>query len=275
MTDPHDWPARVSIVGTPISVVSSAELMQVLETRPEGEATVVAFCNVHSVMTARKDPEVARALSSANVAAPDGMPIAWGLKATGFPNQQRVAGPTFTESALRHGVEAGWRHFFYGSTPETLTRLVENAEQLAPGIQVAGTYSPPFRPPTETDIRTDAEMIAGSGADLVWVGLGMPKQELWMALVREFLPGVALLGVGAAFDFLAGTSDACTGVDAAIGLGVAPPFRSAPRTPVAALSHQQSSLLMVARRSARSHPIWSQSRTLSLNGFQLPGCTPQ
>jgi N-acetylglucosaminyldiphosphoundecaprenol N-acetyl-beta-D-mannosaminyltransferase len=166
----------------------------------------VAFCNVHSVMTARKDLDVARALDQASVTAPDGMPVAWGLRAVGFPDQQRVAGPTFTESALRYGVEVGWKHFFYGSTPDTLARLGKRLEELAPGIQIAGVFSPPFRPPTDTDIQAAADMIIRSGADLVWVGLGMPKQELWMARAQSHLPGVGVLGVGAAFDFLAGTS---------------------------------------------------------------------
>lgn len=205
VTDSVDWQIRVPVVGTPISVISPEQLLQLLEARPGDRATVVAFCNVHSVMTARKNQEVARALNEANVAAPDGMPVVWGLKAAGFPDQQRVAGPTFTESALRRGIKVGWKHYFYGSTPETLARLVDNVERLAPGIQIAGTFSPPFRPPTDEDIQSAAEQILGSGADLVWVGLGMPKQELWMARVRDHLPGVGLLGVGAAFDFLAGT----------------------------------------------------------------------
>jgi N-acetylglucosaminyldiphosphoundecaprenol N-acetyl-beta-D-mannosaminyltransferase len=109
------------------------------------------------------------------------------------------------EIALRKSVEAEWSHFFYGSTDETLTKLVGAAEKLAPGVRIAGSYSPPFRPAIDNDLRADAARIRESGADLVWVGLGMPKQELWMDRVAVHLPGTALLGVGAAFDFLAGT----------------------------------------------------------------------
>lgn len=197
------WPERVSVVGTPISVTSSPELLDLLGRRPADQATVVAFCNVHSVMTARQQPEVADALSEADVAAPDGMPVAWGLRAAGYSNQPRVAGPSFMETALR---DSGCSHFFYGSTDHTLMKLIEAAQNLAPGVRIAGSYSPPFRPTTEDDLATDAALIRESGADLVWVGLGMPKQELWMRRAAPQLPGVALLGVGAAFDFIAGTT---------------------------------------------------------------------
>ena len=204
MTAPLQWPQRASIVGTPISVTSSAELLELLDHRPAELATVVAFCNVHSVMTARRQPELASALMRAQVSAPDGMPLVWGLRAAGYPNQARVAGPTFMETALKRGVVAGWSHFFYGSTNDTLTKLVEAARRLAPGVRIAGTYSPPFRPLTDEDLRADTARISRSGADLVWVGLGMPKQELWMRRAAVHLPGSALLGVGAAFDFISG-----------------------------------------------------------------------
>lgn len=198
------WPVRVSVVGTPISVTSNNELLELLDSRPVERATVVAFCNVHSVMTARRQPEVAAALREADIAAPDGMPVAWGLRATGYPNQPRVPGPTFMEMALRRGGDRS--HFFYGSSEDTLAKLVAAARRSAPDIRIAGSYSPPFRPTTEDDLQTDTRRIRESGADFVWVGLGMPKQELWMLRAAKYLPGVALLGVGAAFDFIAGTT---------------------------------------------------------------------
>jgi N-acetylglucosaminyldiphosphoundecaprenol N-acetyl-beta-D-mannosaminyltransferase len=199
-------PDRVEVVGIPISVTSSDELLALLASRPTDAATVVAFCNVHSVMTARHDPEVATALLDADVAAPDGVPVVWGLRAAGHTSQARVDGPSFMQRALTEGVAYGWRHFFWGSTDETLDRLVDATRTLAPGAIVAGVHSPPFGPVADDDPRSVASRINDTGADLVWVGLGMPKQELWMARVRRLLPGVALLGVGAAFDFLAGTS---------------------------------------------------------------------
>ncbi|NIA25552.1 MAG: WecB/TagA/CpsF family glycosyltransferase [Gammaproteobacteria bacterium] len=200
------WPDRISVVGTPISATSSEEVLELLGSRPLDKATVIAFCNVHSVMTARHDTDVAAALLDADIAAPDGVPVVWGLRAAGCTAQGRVDGPSFMQRALEHGVAHGWRHFFCGSTEETLGKLVEATERIAPGAIVVGTYSPPFRPPTDEDLRLAADKINEAGADLVWVGLGMPKQELWMRSIRHMVPGMALLGVGAAFDFIAGTT---------------------------------------------------------------------
>lgn len=199
------WPDRVDVAGTSISLISNAELLDLLARRPDDHATVVAFCNVHSVMTARRDATVDSAIQDADIAAPDGVPIVWGLHAAGHSSQPRIDGPSFMLSALKHGVEHGWRHFFLGSTEETLDKLVDAAGRIAPGVDIAGTYSPPFRRLADEDIRMAAGHVNEAGADLVWVGLGMPKQELWMSSMRPLVPGVALLGVGAAFDFLAGT----------------------------------------------------------------------
>ena len=204
MTDAR--PLRVDVVGTPISATSGENLLNLLANRPVDTATTVAFCNVHSVMTARHDTEVAAALRDADITAPAGVPIVWGLRAAGYADEVRVDGRSFMQRALQHGVAHGWRHFFCGSTEETLGKLVEATRRVAPEAAVAGTYSPAFRPPTEEDLREATNRIIETGADLVWVGLGMPRQELWMASMRHRVPGVALLGVGAAFDFLAGTT---------------------------------------------------------------------
>jgi len=218
VSTPVLWPNRVPVIGIPISVTSNDALLELLDRRPNDEATVVGFCNVHSVMTARRQPEVAAALRAAQVTAPDGMPVAWGLRAAGHPDQPRVPGPTFMETALRHGVGAGWSHFFYGSTDETLAKLIEAAQRLAPGIRIAGSFAPPFRPISDEDLQSDTTLIRKSGADLVWVGLGMPKQELWMSRAAAHLPGTALLGVGAAFDFIAGTTPRAPGWMQSAGL---------------------------------------------------------
>jgi N-acetylglucosaminyldiphosphoundecaprenol N-acetyl-beta-D-mannosaminyltransferase len=198
-------PARRAVVGTPISLTSYAEVLALIEHRPRDRALVAAFCNVHSVMTARRDPQVAQALRAADLATPDGVPIVWALRSLGHREQQRVYGPDLMELALPHGVELGWRHYLYGSTPETLERLRDAAERLAPGVQIVGSHAPPFRPETPEERAAVLDDIRASGADVVWIGLGMPKQERWAHEVREELPGVALMAVGAAFDLLSGT----------------------------------------------------------------------
>ncbi|MBW3619529.1 MAG: WecB/TagA/CpsF family glycosyltransferase [Actinobacteria bacterium] len=188
-----------------MSTTSYAEVLELIDARPRDRATVFAFCNVHSVMTARRDPQVRATLERADVATPDGMPLVWTLRRTGAPDQPRVYGPDLMELALPYGVERDWTHYLYGATPETLASLRAAAERIAPGVRIVGSHAPPFRPLAPGE---EAEVLAdirASGADCVWVGLGMPKQELWVDRVRDELPGQALLAVGAAFDLLAGT----------------------------------------------------------------------
>jgi N-acetylglucosaminyldiphosphoundecaprenol N-acetyl-beta-D-mannosaminyltransferase len=196
---------RATILGTPISPTSYSEVLRGLEEPASDRGRVLAFCNVHSVMTAKKDLRVHRALVAADVATPDGMPLVWVLRRRGYPQQPRVYGPDLMELALAHGVPLGWRHFFLGATDETLERLTESARTLAPGVQIVGTLAPPYRALSASEEDHIVERIHNSGANLVWVGLGMPKQELWMHHIRARLPGVTLLGVGAAFDLLSGT----------------------------------------------------------------------
>ncbi|MEA2002268.1 MAG: WecB/TagA/CpsF family glycosyltransferase, partial [Actinomycetota bacterium] len=199
------FPPKSPIVGIPISTTSYDEVFDALAARPQEHATVVAVCNVHSVMTARRDPTLNEAISGAEIATSDGVPLVWGLRWTARPEQQRVYGPELMRQALAEQGERGWRHFLYGSTPETLELLEAKIREFAPEAEIVGVHSPPFRQLTPEEQEATLDEIRSSGADLVWVGLGMPKQELWMHRVKPDLPGIALLGVGAAFDFLAGT----------------------------------------------------------------------
>ena len=197
------FPDKASVVGVPISITSYDDVIDRLTNRPSDRATVVAVCNVHSVMSARRDAALMEAISQAEIATPDGVPIVWGLKAMADRNQGRVYGPDLMQKAFVDNV--GWKHYLYGSTPETLATLQQRLEEMAPDAEIVGCFSPPFRDLTTEESDAAMEAIRVSGADVVWVGLGMPKQELWMHQIRPELPGVALLGVGAAFDFLAGT----------------------------------------------------------------------
>jgi N-acetylglucosaminyldiphosphoundecaprenol N-acetyl-beta-D-mannosaminyltransferase len=197
--------STIDLLGTGITPTTYAELLTALELPVAGRARVVAFCNVHSVMTARRDLALAAALAGADVAAPDGMPLVWLLRRLGVPGATRVYGPDLMAKALAHGVAHGWRHYLFGATAETLTRLEARAGELAPGVRIVGRAAPPFRPLTAAEQAAVITSIQASAADFVWVGLGMPKQERWMAAVRDALPGTTLLGVGAAFDLLSGT----------------------------------------------------------------------
>lgn len=200
-------PPRRLVVGSPISTTSYDEVLRLIDERPTDRATTFYFCNVHSVVEARSDPELAAALSDVDVATSDGVPLVWALRALGQRDQQRVYGPDLMELALPHGVERGWTHYFFGATDETLDRLEDAAERLAPGVRIVGRHAPPFRPLTDDELDAVVEDVLASGADCLWVGLGMPKQEKWVHQVAHRLPGVAVLAVGAAFDLLSGTVD--------------------------------------------------------------------
>ncbi len=199
------FPAKSPVVGVPISTTAYEEVMEAISARPRDRGVSVAVCNVHSVMSARRDEQLRSAIEGAEIATPDGVPLVWGLRWTGHPGQQRVYGPELMRRSLVESGTLGWKHYLYGSTDETLSKLQMAISDFAPDAEVVGAVSPPFRELTAAEQQDTIEAILDSGADVVWVGLGMPKQELWMEEVKGHLPGVALLGVGAAFDFLAGT----------------------------------------------------------------------
>ena len=200
-----ELPAKSPVVGLPISLTSYDETLDAIGARSADHPMVIAVCNVHSVMSARTSPELFDAISNAAIATPDGMPVVWTLRRTVDSRQPRVYGPELMRRAFDHGVERDWKHYLYGSTPDTIRSLRDAIETMDPRVQVVGSESPPFRPLATLDYERAIQRIASSGADIVWVGLGMPKQELWMDEMRHRLPGVALVGVGAAFDLLAGT----------------------------------------------------------------------
>ena len=168
------------------------------------ESRVVCICNVHSVVTATQDPAFMHAITSADLATPDGAPVAWMLRRQGLATQARVSGPDLMLDYCAHAAEQGEAIFLYGSTEATLKRLQQQLHARWPALRIAGALSPPLRPPSAAEAEADVQAINASGAGTVWVGLGCPKQELWMAAHRGRVHAV-MVGVGAAFDFHAGT----------------------------------------------------------------------
>jgi len=195
-------PHKVEVVGTGISAATIDEVVSwVLD--PPASGLAVAITNVHAVMTAQRDPALATALANAEIATTDGMPLAWALRAMGCPDQRRVDGHSVTKAVIEAGLERDTAHFFYGSTPETLASVVANLRRDYPAIRIVGTYSPPFGR-IDPDEQQVLQVIRDSQASVVWVGLGVPRQEQWIDSVRNHLPGLSLVGVGAVFDWLAG-----------------------------------------------------------------------
>jgi N-acetylglucosaminyldiphosphoundecaprenol N-acetyl-beta-D-mannosaminyltransferase len=164
---------------------------------------MVCLCNVHVVVSARNDEALRRALQLADMSTPDGAPVAWLMRKTGWPEQQRISGPDLTWNLMAEAERLQLAIFLLGSTETTLARLTQRLQQVFPDLQIAGMLSPPFRRLSASEDEQMVEIINHSGARLLFVGLGCPKQEIWMAAQRDRVQAV-MLGVGAAFDYHAG-----------------------------------------------------------------------
>jgi N-acetylglucosaminyldiphosphoundecaprenol N-acetyl-beta-D-mannosaminyltransferase len=171
---------------------------------PTRSARYIALLTVHSIMTGVFDAAFRRALNGAEIATPDGMPLVWALRSFGARGQLRVYGPDLMLALCGQAARLGHRVYLYGGRNDTLPVLCERLRERFPALQLAGAYSPPFRPLSPEEDAAAVERIVASGAQIVFVGIGVPKQELWMASHRDRLGGMVLLGVGAAFDFHAG-----------------------------------------------------------------------
>lgn len=174
----------------------------VLDRIATGEGGYVCFSNVHTVVTARNDQRLREITNGSLLSVPDGRPLFLIARYRGLADVSQVAGPDFLPHFL--AVAKNVRHFFYGSTPENLERLTANFKQRFPSAIIAGSHSPPFRQLASNEVHEMLALIQRAKPDVIWVGLGAPKQEYWMAEHWEALKPAILMGVGAAFDFHAG-----------------------------------------------------------------------
>jgi len=194
-----------SILGVPIDALGWSEaLARILNWAKQRESRYVTICNAHVVVSATQDAAYHKLIESADMATPDGAPVAWMLRRQGFFGQQRINGPDLTWALARTCEAEGVSLFFYGSTAETLEKLRACLLSAFPALRIAGVESPPFRALTAVEDALAVERINASGAGIVFVGLGCPKQERWMAEHKGRINAV-MIGVGAAFDFHAGT----------------------------------------------------------------------
>lgn len=168
-----------------------------------GASRMVCLCNVHSLVTARRDAELGRALADADLNSPDGAPLAWLMRRRGWPEQQRMPGPDMMWKVLEEAQRLQLPVFLLGGSPQTLDKLVATLHASFPSLPLAGHLSPPFRALSDQENAAIAERVNASGARILLVGLGCPKQEKWMAAQRGRVQAV-MLGVGAAFDYHAG-----------------------------------------------------------------------
>ena len=199
-------PETVEVLDVPLSVTDYGEMLNLIDTFvDQGQRGYVCVCNVHTVMAAAEDPELRAALLRASVNVPDGQPLVWAMNALGHSLGDRVYGPELMWRSCARAAQTGQRIYLYGGrNQQALQRLTENLRRAHPGLQIVGGYSPPFRAMNANEREAVIGAINGSKPDLVWVGIGAPKQEKWMAQMRPVLDAPVLLGVGAAFDFHAG-----------------------------------------------------------------------
>lgn len=200
-------PQKQTIVGVGMSPTSYSQVAQLCRGWIEAKdprTHCIAVLSVHPVMTAAFDPDYRAVLNSADMATPDGMPLVWALRSFGKKGQQRVYGPDLMLALCEQAAKEGHKIFLYGGRDEVLGILQRNLIAKFPGLQFAGAYAPPFRPLTPEEDKAVVKQINESGANIVFVGIGSPKQERWMMDHRDKLPGVIMLSVGAAFDFHAG-----------------------------------------------------------------------
>ena len=193
------------ILKTNINVTDMVKTVRYIEDNLEElKGKYICVSNVHTTVMAYRDEAYRKVQNGAAMALPDGKPLSIVSKRRGFRDAKRVPGPDLMPDILKCSEEKGYTHFFYGSKDETLEKLKEKLLTNYPKLKIAGMYSPPFRPLTEEEDKEIIHMINQTNPDFIWVGLGAPKQENWMAEHKNKLNGL-MLGVGAAFDFHAGT----------------------------------------------------------------------
>lgn len=193
------------ILGVNIAVTNMEETVKYLEEHIlELRGKYITVCNGHTSVMAYEDRKYRKVQNSAALSLPDGEPLSIVSRRRGFKEAQRVTGPDLMQEMFQRGQEGnGLRHYFYGGSQDTLDTLQEILKKKYPNLQIAEMYSPPFRKLTKEEKQVDIERINASKADIIWIGLGAPKQENWMYENRGKLNGVCI-GVGAGFDYHAG-----------------------------------------------------------------------
>jgi len=197
---------RVDVLGVGVHASTLGEsVATIVRWIAEGERQYVCVTGAHGVMESRRDERFRAILNAAGMVTADGMPLVWFSRLVRRTPAERVYGPDLMRAMTAISPERGYRHFYYGGPPGLAETLKDVVTRRHPGLEVVGTLSPPFR---ELSSEEEDEIVAAINAsrpDIVWVGLSTPKQELWMARHLGRIQAPVMIGVGAAFDFLAGT----------------------------------------------------------------------
>ena len=200
----HDVRAR--ICGIPVTLCSEGEVLRAMDCniRSERRPQYIVITNTESMYYARRYADHAQYIENAAFSCCDGVGVVLAGRAQRV-KVSRIYGSTLLWRACEFGAPRGWKHFFYGGRPEVPKTLQQNLERLFPNMQTVGTYSPPFRALSPEEDEQEVKMINDSGCDIVWVGLGLLKQERWIASHLGRIRAPWMVGVGAAFDYHAGT----------------------------------------------------------------------
>jgi N-acetylglucosaminyldiphosphoundecaprenol N-acetyl-beta-D-mannosaminyltransferase len=199
-------PASVEVLGVPLALTDYERTIEWMDaTIATGQRGYVCVAAVHTVMACQEDPELRAAVLGSDLTVPDGQPLVWAMNALGHDLSSRVYGPDLMARYCERAALTGARMFLYGGRNQgALVQLALNLRTRYPGLNIVGGYAPPFRALTVEEESFVLDEINRSQADVVWVGIGVPKQEKWMAAMRGRLRAPVLVGVGAAFDFHAG-----------------------------------------------------------------------
>lgn len=194
---------RHNILGVGVSAINMQEALHTIARWLKyKESHYICVTPAHAVMDCVQDAAVRQVYNQAGLVTPDGMAIVWLLKLAGFSTVSRVYGPDLLQAVCAESLAHGWRHYFFGGTEQVTSTLIQHLQQKYPGLQVAGWEAPPFEDFAAAE--ADAlERMRQASADIIWVALGSPRQEVWMAQNLHRCGGV-MVGVGAAFDFLSG-----------------------------------------------------------------------
>ena len=194
------------VLGVSIHMLQMPQVLDIVEgwIQDRDRCRFIVATGMHGVMEARRRSTFKELLNSADLFLPDGISLVWAARLRGLRHQNRVCGSDLLWEFCRLAEQKGYKVFFYGDTEDTLQDLTTRLKQVFPRLSIAGVHSPPFRALTPEEDEQEVKMLNESGADVVWVGLGLPKQEQWMFDHKERLSVPVLVGVGAAFKFVSG-----------------------------------------------------------------------
>lgn len=199
-------PGKFYILNVGISAIDLAAARILIEKAVlRREKIYICVCPVSTIMECKRDEKALMSVNSASLVTPDGMPTVWLGKMMGYPSVKRVYGPELMENICDISRNKAYKNYFYGSSAGVLDKLRENLSKRYPGLIISGMYSPPFRQLTREEDDRIVNDINDRNPDIIWVGLGSPKQDIWMHEHRKSINAPVMVGVGAAFDFLAGT----------------------------------------------------------------------